>query len=452
MNYTKDAFGDDFHWGVSVAAYQIEGAHDADGKGMSIWDKFSYKGKRIEDGSDATTACDFYHKYHEDIELMKNLNIDNFRFSISWPRILPNGTGEINEAGITYYNKLIDKCLENNITPWVTLYHWDLPEALEKKGGWTHRSIIYYFKEYVEICTKRFGDRVKNWIVMNEPFSFTALGYMFGYYAPGKFGVNNYLPSVHHATLCQAEGARIIRNNVPHANIGTAISCSHVTPASDKPKHIAAAKRVDSLFNRMYIEPLLGMGYPFGDFPFLERIEKYIHPYDMELMKYDFDFIGLQNYYSLVAYDAPIIPYINAFVKPFHKLNRPLTANGWEVYPEGIYNILKQYSNYPIKKIIVTENGAAFHDKVVDGRVQDTGRLEYLKGYLGQVLKAKNDGVNIGGYFVWTLMDNFEWKAGFKSRFGLVHVDFKKQTRTIKDSGLWYKAFLGNAPSNHVIW
>ena len=442
MNYSKEDFGADFDWGVAVSSYQIEGAHDADGKGQSIWDRFSHQGKRIEDGSDGKVACDFYNRYKQDIDIIKELNLKHFRFSISWPRILPEGTGEVNEAGVDFYNRLIDYCLECGITPWLTLYHWDLPLALEHKGGWTNRSIIYYFQEYVDVCTRRFGDRVTNWIVMNEPFSFTALGYLFGYYAPGKFGISNFLSSVHHANLCQAEGGRIIRRNVPGANIGTAISCSHVKPASNSPKQIAAAKRVDVMFNRLYIEPILGMGYPVVDFPFLERIEKYVHPYDEELMKFDFDFIGLQNYYSLVAYHNPLVPYLKAFVKPFKKLNRPLTANGWEVYPEGIYRILKQYEKYPIKKIIVTENGAAFHDKVVDGRVHDTGRLNYLQTYIEQVLRAKKEGMNIGGYFIWTLMDNFEWKAGFKSRFGIVHVNFLTQKRIIKDSGLWIRDFL----------
>jgi beta-glucosidase len=292
------------------------------------------------------------------------------------------------------------------------------------------------------VCSRRFGDRVKNWIVMNEPFTFTGLGYLAGYYAPGRFGLHNFLPAVHHATLCQAEGGRIIRRNIPDAFIGTSISCSHVEPASQSPKQIAAAKRVDVLFNRLHIEPLLGMGYPIRDLPILERIEKYIQPYDTELLKFNFDFIGLQNYYSLVAYDAPLVPYLKAFVVPFKKLNRPLTANGWEVYPEGIYKILKQFDKYPIKQLIVTENGAAFHDRVVEKRVHDIRRRDYLKMYLGEVLRAKQEGVNIGGYFVWTLMDNFEWRAGFKSRFGIVYTDFTHQTRIVKDSGIWMREFL----------
>lgn len=442
MNYSKQDFGADFKWGVAVSSYQVEGAHDVDGRGQSIWDQFSKNGKKIVDGSNGNVACDFYNKYANDIDIIKELNIGNFRFSISWSRIMPEGTGRINEAGVDFYNKLIDTCLEKGITPWVTLYHWDLPLALEKRGGWTNRMIVNCFNEFAEVCAKRFGDRVKNWIVMNEPHTFTGLGYLLGYYAPGKFGLNNYIPAVHHATLCQAEGARVIRRHLPHANIGTSISCAHVSPASDAPKHIAAAKRIDALFNRLHIEPLLGMNYPIKELPFLERIEKYIQPYDSELIQFDFDFIGLQNYYSLTAYHAPLMPYLKAFIMPFRKLNRPLTSNGWEIHPEGIYNILMQFSKYPIKKILVTENGAAFHDKVVNGRIHDTGRTNYLQNYIEQVLRAKNEGVNIGGYMIWTLMDNFEWKAGFRSRFGIVHTDFTHQTRIIKDSGLWLKEFL----------
>ena len=211
---------------------------------------------------------------------------------------------------------------------------------------------------------------------------------------------------------------------------------------SSTPKQINAPKRVDALLNRLHIEPILGMGYPMKDLPALEQIEKYFHPYDDELIKFDFDFIGIQNYFSLVAYYNPLIPYINAFVLPFKKLNRPLTANGWEVHPEGIYRILKQFSAYPIKELIVTENGAAFHDRVENNRVHDNRRLQYIQSYLGEVLRAKQEGVNVGGYFVWTLMDNFEWSAGFRSRFGLVYTDFEHQTRIVKDSGLWFRDFL----------
>ena len=440
--YSKQDFGEQFRWGVSLAAYQVEGAHEADGRGPSIWDHFSNKRNHIEDGSNGNVACEFYYRYEQDIALTKSLNLSHFRFSISWTRIIPDGMGEVNQPGIDYYNRLIDCCLENGLEPWLTLYHWDLPLALEKQGGWTNRIVVNAFIRLADICSKSFGDRVKNWIVMNEPFTFTGLGYLVGYYAPGRFGMHNYLPAVHHATLCQAEGARRIRRNLPDAFIGTSISCSYVAPASHHPKQEAAARRVDALLNRLHIEPLLGMGYPVKELPVLERIEKYFHPYDEELIKFKFDFIGLQNYFSLVAYDNPLIPYLQAFVVPFRKLNRPLTANGWEVFPEGMYRILKQFSEYPIKEFIVTENGAAFHDHLEGNRVHDKRRMQYIQSYLAEVLRAKKEGMNIGGYFIWTLMDNFEWKAGFRSRFGIVYTDFQQQTRIIKDSGLWIRDFL----------
>jgi len=440
--YSKEDFGERFRWGVSLAAYQVEGAHEADGRGPSIWDHFSNKKNRIEDGSNGNVACEFYYRYEQDIALTKSLNLTHFRFSISWTRIIPDGTGEVNQLGLDYYNRLIDCCLEYGLVPWVTLYHWDLPLAIEKQGGWTNRIVVDAFIRFVDVCSKSFGDRVKNWIVMNEPFTFTGLGYLAGYYAPGRFGMHNYLPAVHHATLCQAEGARRLRRNLPDAFIGTSISCSYVAPSGNHPNQVAAAQRVDALLNRLHIEPLLGMGYPVKELPVLERIEKYFHPYDEELIKFEFDFIGLQNYFSLVAYNNPLIPYLQAFVVPFRKLNRPLTANGWEVFPEGMSRILKQFSKYPIKEFIVTENGAAFHDHLEGNRVHDKRRLQYIQSYLAEVLKAKEEGINISGYFIWTLMDNFEWRAGFRSRFGIVYTDFLKQTRIIKDSGLWVRDFL----------
>jgi len=440
--YSKEDFGEQFRWGVSLAAYQVEGAHEADGRGPSIWDHFSNRKNRIQDGSNGNVACEFYYRYEQDIALTKSLNLSHFRFSISWTRIIPDGIGEVNQPGLDYYNRLIDCCLKYGLEPWVTLYHWDLPLALEKRGGWTNRIVVEAFIRFADVCSKSFGDRVKNWIVMNEPFTFTGLGYLVGYYAPGRFGMHNYLPAVHHATLCQAEGARRIRRNLPNAFIGTSISCSYVAPFSNHPKQEAAARRVDALMNRLHIEPLLGMGYPVRELPILERIEKYFHPYDEELIKFKFDFIGLQNYYSLVAYNNPLIPFLQAFVVPFRKLNRPLTANGWEVFPEGMYRILKQFSQYPIKEFIVTENGAAFHDHLDENRIHDKRRKQYIQSYLAEVLRAKKEGMNISGYFIWTLMDNFEWRAGFRSRFGIVYTDFLKQTRIIKDSGLWVRDFL----------
>ena len=437
-------FGSDFIWGTATAAYQIEGAWNEDGKGESIWDHFAHTRKdKIKTNENADIACDFYHRYESDIELMRSMNIPNFRFSIAWSRVFPSGTGTINQKGIDFYSRLIDTCLKANIAPWITLYHWDIPQALQEKGGWENRDVCNWFAEYVEICTKHFGDRVKNWMVFNEPTAFTALGYMLGIHAPGKYGVKRFLKAAHHTVLCHGIGGRIIRKNVPNAQIGTTFSCSPVDAWKNKPANIRAAKREDVLINRLFIEPVLGMGYPWKDLPTLKKIERFMHQEDASNMPFDFDFIGLQNYSRLVAHNATLVPFIHALNIQPEKLEHEITEMDWEVYPEGIYRVLKQFSSYPgVKKIIITENGAAFNDEVTGNNVKDHKRTKFLQDYIEQVLKAKNEGIPIKGYFVWSFLDNFEWAEGFRPRFGLVHVDFNTQKRIIKDSGLWLKEFL----------
>jgi len=438
--FSRKDFGDDFYWGVGTSAYQIEGAYNVDGKGESIWDRFANQQGQVKDGSNGNVAIDFYHRYESDLELLKRLNFKNFRFSFSWSRILPDGTGRINEKGIGFYNRMIDTCLNLGIEPWAMLYHWDLPQKLEDKGGWTNRDMIGWFSEYTDLCTRRFGDRIKHWMVLNEPASFTTLGYLSMMHAPNRIGFNNYLSSVHHACLCQAEGGRVIRQNVTNSHIGTAFSCSYVEPEESTPEYQRAAKRLDVVLNRLFIEPALGMGYPFRDLPFLEKILKYIQPGDFENIKFDFDFIGLQNYFRVVTKPS-LIPYIWANrVKPDD--NAEVTEMGWEVAPEGMYRILKQFSQYPVKEIIITENGAAFPDQLENGRVHDLQRINFYKQYLHNILKAKNEGVNVKGYFAWTFIDNFEWAEGLRPRFGLVHNDFETQKRTVKDSGYWFRNFL----------
>lgn len=435
----KQLFGDDFIWGVATAAFQIEGSCDIDGKGKSIWDVFAAKKGNILNGDKPHNACDFYNRYRDDIDLIKQLNIPNFRFSIAWSRVLPQGTGEVNQAGIDHYHKVIDHCLSKGIEPWITLYHWDLPQALEDKGGWTNREVITWFTEFVTVCAENFGAKVKNWMIMNEPSVFTGAGYFFGIHAPGKTGLSNFLPAVHHAVLCMGAGGRALRKVLPDAQIGTTFSCSYIEPASNKSKDINAAKRVNTLLNRLYIEPVLGMGYPVDDLPVIKKMDKYIQPGDREDMKFDFDFIGIQLYTREIAEYSYLTPYIHASLVKAKNRNVPLTEMGWEVYPPSIYEILKQFDKYPaIKKIYVTENGAAFPDEVEDGKVDDPKRVEYLQNYLQQVLKAKNEGCKVSGYFVWTLTDNFEWAEGYHPRFGLVYVDFDTQQRIIKSSGQWY--------------
>jgi len=444
LDFSSLDFGTDFKWGVATAAYQIEGAHNIDGKSPSIWDTFSHKKGSIKTGENGDIACDFYHSYEKDLDLLKSLNMTVFRFSIAWSRILPNGSGTPNQSGLDFYHRVIDACLARGIEPWITLYHWDLPQILQDKGGWKNRDAVVWFSEYANLLTKTYGEKVKNWMVFNEPSAFTALGYLIGYHAPGLKGLKNYLPTVHHVCLCQAEGGRIIRKNVANANIGTTFSCSHVDVYKSEECDGNAVSRWDVLLNRLFIEPALGMGYPTESLPILRKLNKYIQPGDLEKLQFDFDFIGVQNYTREVVKANAFIPYMKGLeIKPVKRDAKEITDMGWEVYPEGIYKILKQFAAYPgVKKIFVTENGCAFPDEVVNGKVNDTKRIDFYQRYLKEVLRAKKDGVNIGGYFSWTLLDNFEWSEGFKPRFGLVHVDFKTQKRIIKESGYWFKDFL----------
>jgi beta-glucosidase len=439
--FTKSDFGN-FNWGLATAAYQIEGAWDEDGKGLSIWDIFSHKPGKIKDGSNGNISCDFYHHYKEDLVLFKSLGFDSFRFSLSWPRIIPLGTGTANQKGIDFYNKIIDTCLENNISPWITLYHWDLPQALEEKGGWINRDIVNWFENYTSVCIKAFGDRVKHWIVLNEPMAFTGLGYGTGLHAPGKKGIRNLLPAVHHAALCQAAGGRIIRDLKPDAHIGTAISCSPVVPKNEHPRNLKAARRLDALLNRLFIEPALGMGYPFKDLHFLKHIEKYMMPDDDKKLSFDFDFWGVQHYFRIFGKFSLYPPMIWAQEEKPEKKHVPLTDLNWEVYPEGMYEVLKKISQYGIKEIVVTENGASYKDIYENGEIKDLERIIFFKNYLAQVLRAKKEGINITGYFAWTFMDNFEWAEGYKPKFGIVYTDFKSQIRTLKNSAKWFQNFL----------
>jgi beta-glucosidase len=436
-------FGPDFIWGTATSSYQIEGAWNIDGKGESIWDRFTHNTKKIHNRDTGDIACDFYNRYPSDIELMRQLNFQASRFSISWPRIMPEGKGAVNQKGLDFYDRVIDKCLETGVDPWVTCYHWDLPQMLQDKGGWENRDIVGWFQDYVALCGKTFGDRVKNWMVFNEPASFIALGYLIGVHAPGKFGFGHFLPALHHSNLAHGAGGRALRDTVWDANIGTCYSCSPIQPLKDKERHHEVVKRADAMFNRVYIEPVLGMGYPIEDLPKLRKIEKYIQPEDERNMPFDFDFIGVQYYFRTVMKPFFAVPAIHGInVKP-KKLTDDLSDMGWEIYPEGLYDIIKQFAKYKqIKKFYITENGTAFPDTLLNGEVNDEKRVKFYQDHLKQVLKAKNEGVNIGGYFAWSFLDNFEWAEGYKPRFGLVHVDYETQQRTVKASGKWFADFI----------
>lgn len=435
-------FGSQFVWGVATAAHQIEGAADTDGKSASIWNHFETRRGKIDRNESARTACDFYHRYSSDLALLASMAFRHFRFSLAWSRILPDGTGRVNPKGIDFYKRVIDACLERGIRPWICLYHWDLPQCLEQRGGWTNRDITGWFQEFAHTAARAFGDRAKDWMVLNEPLGFTSFGYMTGLHAPGRLGAGNFIPAVHHAALCQAIGGKVLRQEVPGANIGTTFSCSKIYPKNDSDLCMGATRRLDALMNRLFADPLAGRGYPIADLPFIRRIEKYMQAGDDKALQFDFDFIGLQNYFRVVGRFSPVIPYIFANDVSARKLGNPLTAMNWEVYPQGIHDILVQFGEYNFKKLYVSENGMAAEDVVADGKVHDTSRIAYFKGYLAEVLRAQQTGVPVEGYFVWTLMDNFEWAEGYRPRFGLVHTDFATMQRIIKDSGEWFRDFL----------
>jgi beta-glucosidase len=445
MDFSRADFGVGFKWGVATSAYQTEGAFDEEGKGSSIWDVFSNTRGKIYENQHGKETCDFYHRYPDDLKLMNRMKIPNFRFSLSWSRIMPNGSKTVNPAGIDFYHRLIDQCMELGIEPWITLYHWDLPYALEKKGGWTNRDIIGWFSDYVELCIRHFGNKVRYWMILNEPMVFTGTGYFLGLHAPGRRGLNSFLAAIHHAAMCQAEGGRIVRSQRPDAIVGTTFSCSLIHPLKNQLSDILAAQRVDVMLNRLFVEPLAGMGYPVKDLKLLNRLEPYIKDGDESKLAFNMDFIGVQNYTREIVTHSRFIPLIWAKVVKADRRNVETTDMKWEVYPESIYHMLHKFSQYKsFKELIVTENGAAFPDTIANGMIHDEKRRNYLQNAIGQVLKAKREGINVNGYFIWSFTDNFEWAEGYKPRFGLVYIDFKTQQRIIKDSGYWFSRFLQN--------
>lgn len=439
----KSDFGNDFTWGVTISAFQNEGASTVDDKSPSIWDRFTAQPGIVKNDDQIGDASGFYQFYKKDLKLASQLNFNAFRFAPAWTRILPNGTGKPNIKGIDFYNRVVDKCLKRGMVPWLTLYHWDLPQILEEKGGWTNRDVVDWYGEFAQVCTSRFGDRVKHWVVMNEPMTFTGMGYFMGYHAPGRKGITNFLPAAHHAVLCMAHGGRIVRENVKDGVCGPALSCSYVSPVNLKPRHQKAAKRVDALLNRLFLEPLLGLGYPTDVMPALSVIERYMKPGDRERMQFDFDFIGLQYYFRVVAKFSLTPPILFASEVPPKLRKTRLNLMDLDVYPKGLKHLLKFYAAYPqIKQLVLSESGVCFPDFPIGGRIHDVERTKYHQEILRIVKKAIKNEIPVSGYFAWTLVDNFEWREGFEPRFGLVHNDFATQQRTIKDSGLWFMQFL----------
>lgn len=429
-------FPQDFLWGAATASYQIEGAWDEDGKGENIWDRFSHTPGKVENGDNGDVACDHYHRWREDIELMKELGLKAYRFSISWARILPAGRGEINQAGIDFYSNLVDGLLSAGIEPWVTLYHWDLPQALEDEGGWTVRSTAEAFLEYTDAITRALGERVKNWITFNEPWVSAFLGYKDGHHAPGRTDLNAAVATSHHLLLAHGLAVPLIRKNCADAKVGITLNLTPQEPASPSIVDRKLATWLDGYVNRFFLDPLVGRGYPQDMLDSYGTPLDFILPADMDAIAVPIDFLGVNYYTRNIARDETADENLPVTVERIGAI----TEMDWEVYPEGLYNTLgRLHFDYNFPAIYITENGASFADTVSDdGQVDDPQRLSYIQRHLGIAYDAIQIGVPLKGYFVWSLMDNFEWGFGYTKRFGLIRVDYESQKRTLKSSAKWY--------------
>ncbi len=434
-------FPDNFLWGAATSSYQIEGAWDEDGKGESIWDRFSHTPGKIVDGSTGDVACDHYHRWQEDLDLMQSLGLQAYRFSIAWPRILPQGRGQVNQAGLDFYDRLVDGLLARNITPFVTLYHWDLPQALEDAGGWPDRATAEAFVQYAEVVSARLGDRVKHWITHNEPWVAAFLGYGVGIHAPGARDFQQAAAAAHHLLLSHGWAVPVLRANSPEARVGITLNLTDVVPASPSPQDYHAARELDAFLNRWFLDPLYGRQYPADGVAWFER-EHQVQPHfvkagDLETIATPTDFLGVNFYTRHVARgpaEGNLPPTITTERSEF-------TEMGWEVAPRSLFRLLNRlHFDYQVPSIYITENGAAFADQLsADGQVHDPRRVAYLRAHLQAAHDAIQCGVPLQGYFVWSLMDNFEWAFGYTKRFGIVYVDFETQQRMVKDSGLWYR-------------
>jgi len=438
----RQDFPADFRWGVSTSSFQIEGAGQADGKGESIWDRFCSEPGRIRDGSNALVACDHYHLWPQDLDMAKALGVNAYRFSIAWPRILPQGRGAVNEAGLAFYDRLVDGMLERGLDPWATLYHWDLPQVLQDEGGWLSRDTIAAFVEYTDIVTRRLGDRVKHWITHNEPWCSCMMSYWEGVHAPGGKSLADGMLACHHVMVSHGQAIPVIRANSAGADVGITLSLHPISAASGSPEDIAALKRHDGLRNRWFLDPLFGRGYPADTLELLGDAAPAVLPGDLDAIATKTDFLGVNYYFPEAVKDDPAGGPMRASLVENEGVER--TGFGWEVSPQGLVDLLTRIQrDYNPPVIQLTENGSTFEDVLTpDGRVHDKERLSYLQRHLAALKQAVDAGVPVKGYFAWSLLDNFEWAEGYLRRFGIAYVDYATQQRTLKDSGLWYGQFL----------
>ncbi len=431
-----------FVWGTATAAYQIEGAVHEDGREPSIWDTFSHTPGRVLNGDTGDVAADHYHRWREDLAILRDLGVAAYRFSIAWPRIIPTGSGAPNAAGLDWYERFVDALLEHSIQPWVTLYHWDLPQPLEDAGGWPARATADAFAHYAEAVGSRLGDRVRTWATLNEPWCSAFLGYQLGIHAPGRSDPRLGLAAAHTLLLAHGRTVEVLRSTSPGGRLGIVLNPTHVEPATDAEADVAAARRADGYQNRWFLDPLYGRGYPAD---MLETFAAHFEPpsaADLQVIAAPIDFLGVNYYRPSVIRADPRDGFLGA--RSVQGPDEAVTQMDWVVRPDGLTKLLVRLQrDYPVGSLAVTENGAAYADPpAVAGRLHDPQRTRYLAGHIAAVGDAIGEGVPVSAYFVWSLVDNFEWAQGYSNRFGLVHVDYATQKRTLKDSGRWYRELI----------
>jgi beta-glucosidase len=433
------AFPSDFVWGAATAAYQIEGGWNEDGKGESIWDRFSHTPGKVAEGHTGDIACDHYHRWREDVSLMKDLGLKAYRFSISWARVLPDGRGRINQPGLDFYSRLVDELLRAGITPYATLYHWDLPQPLQDADGWPERDVIGAFCEYAEAVSRALGDRVRHWMTINEPHIISFLGYLDGVHAPGHTSQDEMLAAAHHVLLAHGMAVPIIRANSWDAQVGIAIDHYPQIPASESEADRSAALLQDGVLNRWFLDPLDGKGYPQDIVAHYHSNMEFVQAGDLQTMAAPIDFLGINYYFRYLVRSKEIPEAQN--MPPTEFTTGEFTDMGWEVYPQGAYKLLKRLqADYHFPAFYFTENGAACPDQPdAAGKVDDPARVSFIQRHLEQMHQAILEGVPLRGYFVWSLLDNFEWAFGYTKRFGIVYVDYPSQKRIPKTSAKWYR-------------
>lgn len=435
-------FARDFLWGCATSSYQIEGAGSEDGRVESIWDRFAATPGKVRDGSNGAVACDHYHRWPEDFDIARDMGLEAYRFSIAWPRIFTSVGGKPNAKGLDFYSRLVDGMLERGLQPWATLYHWDLPQALQDKGGWNDRATVDAYLEFVDAMTKKLGDRVQHWITHNEPWCTAIIGNFEGLHAPGLTDFGTALQVCHHVLLSHGKAVPLIRANVPNAKVGISLSLHPVRPASDSAEDRAALARHDGLRYRWFLDPLYGRGYPQQSLALFGDAAPVVMPGDMTAIAVKTDFLGVNYYFPETVENAPGHAPLDARV--IESTADEKTALGWEVAPEGMPELLERIErDYHPGDMYITENGSCFDDVVgADGSIDDVGRRHYLMRHLDALAGVIKRGVPVKGYFAWSLIDNFEWAEGYLRRFGLVHIDYDTQQRRLKNSGKWYRAFL----------